>query len=216
MLGFLILIMVIMSWYFYQIGSATAILKRTRFLLKKDIARLKNKKIDIEDMILDVEKSHEQTLAQYDVLLKQEREKRRDAMELKWNAYKQARVDIVDKEVDRIRSQKLTQADIELLEMKNQRQEQFKVDNLEKKQAAIDSLNAWLESEKSRLQSRLDSQYEEKIDNLKGSLESKVFLEVEQVTKKTLADKNGKNSQLKGEIAGLIKSVTHDVVKGIE
>ncbi|MBF0196017.1 MAG: hypothetical protein HQL71_15775 [Magnetococcales bacterium] len=212
MLGFFILVIVVLSWFFYQIGSATAVLKRARFLLKKDIARLENKKNDIKDMIQDIENRHEQKLAEYDVVLKQERERRREAMEVKWSAYKEARVDIVEKEVAKIKSQMLTQAEIEVLELKSQKQDQLQVENIEKKQAAIDSLNKWMEQEKSRLQHRLDAQYEEKIEDLKGSLEKKVLIEIEQVTKETSVE----NSHLKGEIAGLIKSVTHDVVKGIE
>ncbi|MBF0380715.1 MAG: hypothetical protein HQL69_06840 [Magnetococcales bacterium] len=216
MLGFLLLAVVLMSWVFYQIGSATAVLKRARFVLKQDIAQIKKQKDRMEDMLKDVEKSYEQKLAQYDALLKEEREQRRGAMEVKWDAYKEARVEIVDKEVARIKVQKLDQIDLEMLEIKKQNIEQLKAENLEKKQAAVDSLNAWIEKEKSRLQSRLDSQYEQKIKELKGSLESKVLLEVEQVAKQTAIEKGTVENQLKGEIAGLVKSVTHDVVKGIQ
>jgi hypothetical protein len=191
----------ILVWVLYQMGSKLGNLTAKRDRLIREISGLSTEKSLLDGMVKEVRKSYEKQIEEYGVKIKEEREKRRVEMESNWSEYKEARLEIVDREVAKIKSQKFAQLGVEIGA---------------EKQAAVDRLEVWMESEKSRLQTRLDRQYEQKIADLKLSLEEKVLFEVEKVRGETLAENGEEVTQLKGEIAGLVKSIAHDVVKGIE
>jgi hypothetical protein len=201
MFGFLLLGLIFLIWIFYRVGSAFSSLNSEKTELAKEIYSLKQRKAILEGMVQDVKKIHQQQLEDYGVELKEERAKRQVAMETEFYETKKNNIEKMGREVAQIKSNKL---------------EQLERDIIGGKQSSIADLDSWMEQEKYRLQKRLDTQYEQKIDTLKKALEEKVLFEMEQFEQQSLVVHGDESSQLKGEIAAIIKDATHSVLKSIK
>ena len=132
-----IIIILVAAWIVYLgAGRLGTAQREKKRAMEKEIDALSAKKEEFETIIIQAEEDLAQKLEENRATVREEFQKSKQSL---------------DEEIDGIRKQKLAQVEQEADA---------------NKMAAVNSLNHWVEQEKSRLKERLDDEYERKLQDL--------------------------------------------------
>lgn len=188
--GFGLLVFAVVILYFYRMGTAVAKLSHTKDRLAEEVTDLNSERVAVKNLAKAERDRLAQQIGEYRLKFQEERDAGLAAMRAEFAEDKHIRAKQIDKDLLLMKSDKLLALEKELAEAR---------------QTAVDSLNAWVEREKARLQLRLDTQYEEKTDAMQIALEQKMLSDLVKIGEQLPETTVGK---LGGEIESLVKDLS--------